>query len=95
MQKEFNFIIKDNPNNNQEDINFMFGLTDNENDQVIELEQNANMADVVTITGIYESKTKARKDGWNKPIPTGWFDKEIGKFKTRICIWNPSEPLGM
>jgi hypothetical protein len=49
------------------------------------------MADVITISGVYETKSKAKKDGWNKSVSLGWFDKRIGKLKVRICIWNPGE----
>jgi hypothetical protein len=85
--KEFCFILKDNPHITKDDVSSLFLDTD----KLIELESSATMADVVTIAGIYPSKSRAKKDGWNNPIPMGWSEQEIGKLKTKIYIWNPSE----
>ncbi len=87
--KDYCFTVKGNNNTNEEEITFMLG------DDVIILDSDATMADIMAISGIYNSKTKARKDGWNKPIPNGFWDKIIGKMHTHIWIWNPGESVNM
>jgi hypothetical protein len=80
---EFNFTVKNNSFVDDEFLKILF-----ENEEVIWLEPTVTMADILVIAGIYESKTRARKDGYNE-LPMGWFDKYIGNKKTRISIWNP------
>ncbi len=36
--------------------------------------------------GIFPSTSEARRNGWDKDIPCGWTDFEIGKLKKRISI---------
>jgi hypothetical protein len=36
--------------------------------------------------GIFRSISQARQSGWNGPIPKGWSDVTVGKFKNRVCI---------
>ena len=84
MGLEFCFMIKDNPYNRNDDIKSLF-----DESEIIYLEQNNNMSDVVAIAGIYDSKSQAKKDGWNKPIEDGYSEFVIGKLKTKIYIWNP------
>jgi hypothetical protein len=81
--QEFNFCIMDNTN--EKEVKIIF---DDEN--YIVLEKDATMADIVTMAQIYDSKSRAKKDGWNKPIPSGYSEKKIGKFQTMIYIWNPT-----
>ena len=91
--KNFCFMVKDNPNIRNTDFKELFGDWDGNtfDDEIIWLESNSTMADVVVASGVYPTKSKAKNDGWNKPIPIGWWDKEVGKRRTRISIWNPSE----
>ena len=84
--KEFCFTVNGNTNTNAADLIFMLGEGD-----IIMLEPSMTMADVVVAAEIYESKSRARKDGWFQPIPIGFYDKEIGKLHTHIYIWNPSK----
>ena len=84
--KNFCFMVKDNFHVKDGDFDFLF----NKDDEIIILEPFATMLDVLVISGIYPSKSKARNDGWNKPIPMGWWDEYVGKRRTRISIWNPS-----
>ena len=83
--KDFCFQVRNNPYVQDTDFDYLFCPED----KIIFLEQNMTMADVLVIAGIYPTKSKAKKDGWFKPIPLGWFDEYIGKRRTRISIWNP------
>lgn len=49
------------------------------------------MAHIAVEMGIFESVSQARKNGWNKPIETGYSERGgLGKRKN-LCyfIWNP------
>jgi hypothetical protein len=79
-------MVKNNPHIRDGDFDLLF----DKGDEIIWLEPSATMLDVIVIAGIYPSKSRARNDGWDKPIPIGWWDKAVGKRRTRISIWNPS-----
>jgi hypothetical protein len=78
--KEFCFAVK-----GATEISSLFS----DDDRVIMIEPTAMMADILVMAEIYPSKSRAKKDGWDKPIPLGWSEQEIGKLKTKIYIWNP------
>lgn len=83
---EFNFIVLNNPYNTKEDFDLMFG----ENAMIVGIVKEQDFIDVLVISGIYETRSKAKKDGWEPEMPIGFFDKKIGKKRTRITIWNPT-----
>jgi hypothetical protein len=83
---DFCFEIQGNKNVRDTDFELLF----RQDDHIIMLEPDMTMADVMVVTGIYPTKSKAKKDGWFKPIPSGWYDEYVGKRRTRISIWNPS-----
>lgn len=87
LQREFVFLIKDNSNNKPNDLDM---LVENES-EITWLESGTTFWDVLVIAGIYPSKSRARKDGWDKDLPSGFYDAEIGKKRIRITIWNPTE----
>ena len=87
MIYEYNFLIKDSPLLHHEDLSVLF----DEEDVFKFIDANIIMADILVIVGIYSSKSKAKKDGWNNPIPSGWYDNFIGKKRIRISIWNPNK----
>ena len=45
-----------------------------------------SMAHVMHAAGIFPSVTAARKNGWNKPIPTGWWSERCGKRKVQVSL---------
>lgn len=47
-----------------------------------------SLTDIALIAGFFSTKTQARKNGWDGPIPEGFTIKKFGKFK-KIWIWNP------
>jgi len=57
--------------------------------EVVVLDNFSTMADIVYLSGIYETITKAKKDGWSKKeIPNGFSTYRIGKRKTpTIFVW--------
>lgn len=46
---------------------------------------------LLTRLGKFSSVGEAKRNGWNKPIPTGWSVVSIGKATNRmdLFIWNP------
>lgn len=42
--------------------------------------------------GKFKAVSEAFRNGWNKPIPTGWHQFDIGSGPNRlsVTIWNPS-----
>ena len=49
---------------------------------------NETMAHLMLFAGAFSSLTQARKNGWDKPVTTGWSEHKVGKH-TRLWIWNP------
>ena len=45
------------------------------------------MAHLMAKAGIFNSVSDARRNGWDKPIPSGFSDLRVGKKKTRITIF--------
>ena len=88
MGQEFNFIIvNENFESNKDLVDLLFSDED-----IQTLSTNADMFDILVLTGLFRSKSEARKN-WNrtgKDIPDGFTDIErIGKLKHRLTIWKP------
>lgn len=45
--------------------------------------------------GRYKSVAEAFRDGWNKPLPVGWHQFDVGKGDDRlgVTIWNPTKTM--
>ena len=52
------------------------------------IEDHWTMAHIMHSAGIFSSVGQARKNGWNMPIPTGFWQKRVGKKKTLVSIFN-------
>ncbi len=63
----------------------MLGFDENINTLV---EDHWTMAHIMHSAGIFTSVGQASKNGWNMPIPTGFWQKRIGKKKTLVSIFN-------
>lgn len=63
-----------------------------EQDEIIEIQEHWSMANIMHEVGIFPSVGQARKNGWNHPVPDGFWFKDVGKLKHEVCIWNPTEP---
>jgi len=82
---EYNFIVKNQFLVGDEQQLFFCG------EPVTFLEPTVDMFDILVQTGIFASKSQARKSGRDKEIPEGFTDMIIGKLRKRICIFNPTE----
>ena len=58
-------------------------------------ETDTSMAHLLARIGKFSSVKDAKRNGWDKPIPTGWAEFTIGRAKNRtdVHIWNPSTRL--
>jgi len=83
VSNEINFIHRDVA---QKDIE-LFGFEDDAS-SAVELEDSWMMAHVMHAAGIFPSVGQARKQGWDMSVPRGFWMKEIGKKKLRVCILN-------
>ena len=77
-----NFITK---NVTDEDKELFFGPLDGE--EFVEIEEHWLMANILHAAGIFPSVTQARKNGEDKPIPSGFTILRRGKRKNRKDIF--------
>lgn len=56
------------------------------------LDSETSIAHLLARIGKFKSVKDAKRNGWDKPIPSGWSEFTIGKGINRvdIYIWNPS-----
>lgn len=56
------------------------------------LDTETSMAQLLARIGKFMSVKDAKRNGWDKPIPSGWSEFTIGKGINRVdvYIWNPS-----
>ena len=62
-------------------------------DVLLDIQENeTSMAHLLARIGKFASVKDAKRNGWNKPIPTGWAEFTIGKGvnRTDVYIWNPT-----
>lgn len=52
---------------------------DDPSDRFVLFDDTSTMADLVLMLGKFKSKTEARKNGWDKPIPEGFSAHKCGK----------------
>lgn len=57
----------------------------------VEIQDGWIMAHLLHHAGLFPSVTQAKKNGWDKPIPSGFDMFVVGKKKITITIWNPSD----
>jgi len=59
------------------------------------IETDTTMAHLLARLGKFQSVGEGKRNGWDKPIPTGWNHIMIGKAAKRwdIYIWNPTTTL--
>ncbi len=65
-------------------------------DDLLEIkETETNMAHLLARISKFSSVKDAKRNGWDKPIPTGWNEFVIGRGINRIDvhIWNPTTKL--
>lgn len=56
-------------------------------------DEDRSMAHLLARVGKFASVGEAKRNGWDKPIPTGWHHIVIGKGAKRwdIYLWNPDK----
>ena len=84
MTNEFNFL---SPKVNSRDRDLM-GFDDCGTDMNIMIEDHWILAHIMHAAGIFSSVGIARKNGWNKPIPTGFSEFTVGKNRKKVWILN-------
>jgi len=63
-----------------------------DNDELIQIQPLwTTMAHLVAHVGIFKSVSEAKKNGWDKPIPSGWSEWKFPKrfFGRGLFVWNP------
>ena len=58
---------------------------------LVDLRTVRDMEDLWVMSGVFKSKSQARKNGHGGPLPSGFTDISKKKQMVRISIWNPSE----
>jgi hypothetical protein len=74
---EFNFIDSKVP---QDIVETLMGPFEEDDGEIIPLNQEfSTMAHIMARAGFFRSVGEARKNGWNKPIPSGFSKLVVGK----------------
>jgi len=79
-----NFI---SPNIDEKDLELFFGPLISD-DSFVTIQPNWLMAHITYRAGLFQSISQARKNGWNKPIPSGFSEHIIGKKRIHVYIFN-------
>jgi hypothetical protein len=85
---DINFV---SPDTDEFMFDTMFGPV-SAGERFVLIQPNFIMAHIVAEAGCFQSVSEARKNGWNKPIPTGLTNFVVGKKK--IKIWTFIEQKG-
>lgn len=86
MENDFNFVSNDV---SPIDLILFFQPIFGEN--MIPIQDHWIMAHIMYEAGVFPSVSQARKNGWNKPIPKGFWCERIGKKKIQVTILNKVE----
>jgi hypothetical protein len=86
MQIDWNFV-----SNNVSPMDLILFFQPSVDDTFELIENHWNMSHIMTKIGIFPSVSQARKNGWNIPIPDGFWTKRIGKKKIQVTILNKVE----
>tara|TARA_R110000824_G_scaffold227156_1_gene414969 strand:+ start:328 stop:588 length:261 start_codon:yes stop_codon:yes gene_type:complete len=81
LSNELNFV---HPSISDKDVE-LFGFNDIDN---VSIQEHWLMAHIMVEAGLFSSVSNARKNGWNIPIPKGFWQKKVGKRKVLISILN-------
>lgn len=58
-------------------------------------DRDRTMAHLLERLGKFKSVAEAKRNGWDKPIPTGYHEFKIGKGANQmnIILWNPTTTM--
>jgi len=78
------------------DLNSFFGPIET-TDDIATFRKGVSFAEVLMHFKFFSSKSDARRNGWDKPIPLGYSEHKIGKLRRGLYILNvpdmlPEEP---
>lgn len=82
---DIDFIAKDTL---RSDVELFLGPVSEDQEQIIFDPKRSIMAHLIKETEVFPSVSQARKNGWNKPIPEGFSQFEVGKQKALVTILN-------
>lgn len=86
---DFDFILK---GTKETDKNLFLGPISKDQETIeFELNDNLRIAHFMAQANIFPSVGQARKNGWDKSIPSGFSEFMVGKAKKRITILNIKE----
>jgi hypothetical protein len=72
----------------EKDVNLFLNPKSEGQERIIMNFENKLLAHLMKEAGIFSSVSEARKNGWNRPIPTGYNEFVIGKKKSLVTILN-------
>lgn len=72
----------------KKDIDLFLGPVNENQEQVFISFENKMLAHLMKEAGIFPSVSEARRNGWNKPIPSGFSHFVVGKKRSSIAILN-------
>jgi hypothetical protein len=90
MNREYNFIHKDRPARDRDELLGPLDPTD-PNDEVHEFDDSWCWAHVMAKIGVFKSVSEARKNGWNRPFKQGFQQETVTKNKILVTVLNKSE----
>ncbi len=79
------------PKNEREDSNLFLG-----NETFFHIKPtDTTLAHLLFTCGKFPSIKEAKRNGWNKPVPSGWNEYRIGSGRNlmEVVVWNPSTLL--
>ena len=80
--RDYNILIGSIPESDKE---LFFGPI-YEFDKFKVFDENIQFPQLLRDLGLFKSSSDARRNGWNKEIPGGWFEATIGKKKHKLYI---------
>lgn len=80
---EFNFVSADL---SEEDIGTIMGPLEPEDGPFVTIAETWTMAHIMHAAGIFPSVGQARRNGWDRPVPTGFSEFTVTKRRMKIFI---------
>src|SRR5690349_13095551 len=90
-EKDGSFNIACGPHVSSDDYETLFcGWDEKPEDLELNYLENppTTIAPLLVELGIFQSRGEARKNGWDKPFPTGWCEIRIGKLSKNVWKHN-------
>ena len=85
MSRSVNILVGDHWEERDKDL-FFGPLRDD--DEWFYFPAGATWPTVMGDTGLFSSRSQARKAGWNRPVEPGFQDFRLGKLKHHVAVLN-------